>query len=271
MNSVSADLYKIGLFAICFSIYSCNSPVQKDNSKNLLTNDSVSNTVFVDKYIIKFLLKDSVIKKINKPIDSSNLIKAFNNIYFGEMEDNSEPLQQIGHYDYQVVDKNFDEKFGLYQFGLKSTEWADLDNAFNEIDKIVSGLYEKQFIINEDGTTRPNLNLDRDYAMVSKESGKIYPEIPEDWGNILFIKQYETTSKILKVGYEIDYSEVYARKKVSDGDGHDRVIEDKENVVSLTKYYRIYLRFIHIKTLLERNRIQQKIKEKEIATDQSKF
>ena len=256
------------------SFYCCNSPIEKSDSKSVLTSDSVSNMVFVDKYINKFLLKDSVIKEINKPIDSTKLIRAFNDIYFGVMDYNFS-RQQIGNYNYKTVDENFDKEFGMYQFGLTSDEnlsSSQRDDALAEIDQLVTGQYKKQFIINEVGEDRPSdLAI---AAQINKENGTVSPEIPSDWGRVIFIKQYETSSKILKVGYQPDYTQIYGTKKVTylgANSSYDKEIEDKNKVLSFSKGYNIYLQFTYIKALLKRNNIiQNKIKTKK-AIDQSKF
>lgn len=260
-----------GLIIIAF-LGSCNSFTEKDKSNHIII-DSTKVTAIAES-------KARVEKSENSlAIDSSKLVRAFDNIYFGIPKSNSfytsEEVHEINYKGFTMQDPTFDSDYGLYEFKLKGTKYDDFDNfqlEANSIAEIVSSKYGSKNQIREidydEKDMRDALNsLGKDYGEIRKRNGDKFkmPKFPLDNNYIIYINKWKKDDIEIKFGYLVNYDMIQKKDgtPVVSPSGMEYYIDENP---TFEKFYYPIFKFSHVSiskdvTEQRRNRQKEKIKE----------
>lgn len=198
---MTPGIFKILSILLLLGLLSCNNSKSKSIEQINLTDSPVK--------IPKELPQEIVEQPV---IDSSNLIRAFADIYFGisqrivDKPDGGRDdilagnRYSIGGYDFLVGTTEYSDQRGLYKFNLigerKFLSYNELFKAIEEVHDLTLISYKSfktiSIIIN------PKLN-----------ALSFWKDLPSDAGENHFIREYSKEDLVLRLGYFISYRSDY--------------------------------------------------------------
>ncbi len=228
------------------------------NNSEPKSKDSINNlTIDTPKYFHEELTSHVF------PIDSSKLIKAFDDIYFG-----TKSKQTISSYlnkTYSISNTVFDfdnenyyssEEFGLYKFrltGQMDYVFKLIPEVIEDIENIIESSYPKGKKIKEINES-PYGMITRGFQ--TKESGT--KKIPEDYLTEEFIYQYTKHGIGIKVGYQINFRpENYNPLDYSQGKNTSNTITRIDSN-SKTNYIKFFKPIVSFTLLSEYSKVERK-------------
>ena len=186
---------------IYLAIFSCKS---NSNSQNELSKSNGIPKKDTPKSIQEELLSNPI------TIDSSNLIKAFDNVYFGIKSEQSIYKYFNKEYSLSNIELDFDpdnyyfsQEFGLYKFNLigrKVYNYNLMPEIIHDIKEIIEDSYPSGKKIKEVNESP--------YGIAERRLQAINPKtkkIPADYLSTFFIYQFIKNDKCIKIGYKIGY------------------------------------------------------------------
>ncbi len=234
----------IFLLATVITIYSCS------NSNNQLidkvsTIDSLSIIDSIQKLESAIGIAENNPKKtIALEIDSSKLIKAFDNIYFGLPENVRDYLlddYSINYNTFKLSRLNFDKQFGLYSFDLNSSQKIsvnELNDFKNGIAKIISTKYgnpQKISLIDKSPTMKQITN-----KLNNENTDESEAKIPFDDNQKVYILKWSKNSISISLAYEIGYKPKFHKTKAYGRNGLETIDIDK-----IESYEKCLTPFLH--------------------------
>lgn len=244
---------KIVCIAILFLCIECNNGNQKES--NNLKNDTVA---YID--------PDSFLKTKIKPElidDSTKLVKAFDDIYFGSVNLKSYQDKQysINSSVFYFCESYRKEKFGLYEFNLEEFRaYSDLENLsslLNDLENTISVKYgnsKNVSIVQEDEILKVTKQL----------MGKEFKLPPDDEKNRIFLKDWQSSNILIQLGYIIHYDPDYDAA-VSKGSA------ESHNISEFKKQFSSIIHFEYLPISKKLKEEENESKKKQFEADTKKF
>lgn len=239
-------LKKILLIAFAYLIYSCNSSTEQ---QKIQESSKVDSTHIFD--TISSLSKDTLSKKEVTTlikIDSSKLVKGFDDIYFGipSGQLKNKEYYSIGECGLELTSSNYDNTFGLFEFELTSTrefKESDVENFKNCVFSIINLKYgtpkKTERVVKID-------DAEKLFREISEENNnEDEAKSPKDWGDIIYKYTWSKSSVNIHLRYKILYKPVFYKVKAIDltREGAEYQNVDSKKIKTFIKYYKPLLKF----------------------------
>ncbi len=239
-------------------IFSCNSKSQNESSKSNRTP-----AIDTPKSIRDEMLSNPI------TIDSSNLIKAFDNVYFGIKSEQSIYKYFNEEYSLSNIELDFDpdnyyssQEFGLYKFNLtgrKVYNFNLMPEIINDIKKIIEDSYPRGKKIKEVNESP--------YGMMERRLQAIKPKtkkIPADYLSTFFIYQFIKNDIRINIGYKIGYRPENSNPIDFSYQNsiNSIVLIDLNSITNYTKFFVPLISFTYLPEYLKEERIKDSVETK---------